>query len=120
MDNTLIKTNEKSQTINEILKSILLDDFGIIDYKDCVIANTNKDIRIEIIDVEDMRFFIVNMKQQKFTMTEYLLFNNNPNELFDLYIPKNKYDEIIPNIDLNEENLTYVKENAGKNNKADN
>lgn len=107
----LVKTNQKPQQLNDLLKSIFTNELDFDDYRDCLIVDTKEEIKIKIIELDDFKFFIVDFKNQEFTLPEFMLFGNPDKLNFNLLAPQQKLDaikQLDDNIELKDELLTYT------------
>ncbi len=109
----------EQNTLQNLIKGLLLGNFGIVNENFSLIpVNDKLKIDIGMINIDDDVYFYVNFGHQKFTLIEYLVFHpTHIYENFKLFYQGNfsehlkqvKPDTIKDmNIDLNEENLSYV------------
>ena len=108
----LVKITKISLTLNDIIKGVFTDEYGLVEYKDCKIIDESRETKIDIVDLEEFKFFIVNYKgEHRFTLVEFMLFNPTVNTTkFDLYVPETLIQETL-NVedipDLDDKLLNY-------------
>lgn len=131
-----MKINKISLDIFTLIKNLYMGEYLDINkisnnkfYIKEVGENLKNITKIKILKIEDLIFFVVEIIEDKekftFTLMEYIIFNEEKDNLFDLYFDGTEEEakEIILDdgdeipIEIQDENLTYFKtasEDPGK------